>query len=103
MKIFENDSKVFTKGEVSKDYIIILHGDIQIMEDEESNKILKTISAGTIFGHKIKSNYTKTGIAKNQTHVLSIGKDVFDNLIDVNIFLKKENKYEKRDGEIYVH
>lgn len=61
----------------------MLQGDIQIIEDEESNKILKTISAGTIIGHKIKSCYTKTGIAKNQTHVITIEKILFDSLIDV--------------------
>lgn len=74
---------MFIRNEEVKNYILILSGDIQLIEDEENNKILKTISAGNIFGHKIKTLFNHTGIAKNQTHILSIEKTVFDSLIDV--------------------
>lgn len=83
MRIFQDNERIFRKNDDSKHYLFIIQGDVQIIEDEVSKKILKTISSGTIVGHKIKTVYTKTGIAKNQTHLLSIEKIVFDNLIEV--------------------
>ena len=74
---------MFRKNDESNHYLFILQGDVQIIEDEESKKILKTISSGTIVGHKIKSCFTKTGIAKSQTSLLTIKKSEFDNLIEV--------------------
>ena len=82
-KTFENNERVFRKNDESKHYLFIIQGDVQIIEDEESKKILKTISSGTIVGHKIKTVFTKTGIAKNQTHLLAIEKTIFDKLIEV--------------------
>jgi len=46
-------------------------------------KIIKTISGGTIFGHKIKENYNFYGQAKNEIHLISIEKSAYDNLIEV--------------------
>lgn len=62
-----------------------MNGDIQIYEDEVSNKILKTVTSGTLIGHKVKHAWTKTGVAKNQTLVLCIEKTVLNDLIEVRL------------------
>jgi hypothetical protein len=46
------------------------------------NKLMKTISAGSIYGHKIKSNFNYYAYAKNLTNFIKIAKKTFDEIID---------------------
>lgn len=53
-------------------------------------KLTKTISSGTIYGHKIKEAYKYFIIARSETHIIRINKQKFDNLID-EINIRKDN------------
>jgi CRP-like cAMP-binding protein len=99
---FEENMDIFKKGEECADYYFIIYGDINLYDEEfsalKSNKLLKTISAGSVYGHKIKTNFNFYAVAKNTTHLVKIQKKVFDGLIEEtnirkenfkNLFLKK--------------
>jgi CRP-like cAMP-binding protein len=93
-EIFEENSPIFKKGEDCNYYYFILLGDINLYENEYNyineseigistqNKLIKTISAGTVYGHKIKNKFNFYSVAKNPTHLIKILKSNFDILIE---------------------
>ena len=97
-----NDQEsVFAKDEDCTKYYFLLFGDIVLYSEEKTkltSKILKTISGGVVFGHKVKDKFQYYAYAKNQIQLISIDKILFNNLLDnlknrliniKNIFLKK--------------
>jgi hypothetical protein len=56
----------------------------------KTNILSKTLTAGVVYGHKIKAKFNFYGYAKTQLHLLSIGKEVFDQMI-IHINTRKEN------------
>lgn len=97
----EENQKIFSKEEECDSYYFILHGDIYLYDQDldadlnhitNSNKLMKTISAGSIYGHKIRSNFNFLAIAKNSTFILKIKKNIFDNIIEETNKRKDRNK-----------
>ena len=108
LKYQENDI-ILTKGNpcttynllIQGNFLIYFHikiklnlkinlGDITIIDDitlGDKQKIIKTISGGTLFGHKIKEKYNFYGQARNEIHIISIDKTKFDDAIDVNYYI----------------
>jgi hypothetical protein len=60
----------------------------------EKKKILKTISGGTLFGHKVKDKFNYYGIARGDVYIFSIEKSKYDSLIDV-LVLKIKKVYKR--------
>jgi CRP-like cAMP-binding protein len=89
---FEAGKRIFSKNAECLNYYFILFGDINLYEDNSttSSILIKTVSAGSIYGHKIKSTFNYFGIARNETHVMSIRKHKFDELI-IRTNKRKEN------------
>lgn len=65
---------------------------------DTNNMLMKTISAGFLYGHKIKAVFNYFGVARSETHVLEINKTIFDQLVETtntrkenfkNLFLRK--------------
>lgn len=85
IKEFNESDIVFKKEEECNDYYFILYGDINFYEEEsfsESNKLIKTISAGTIYGHKLKNKFRFFSRARGSLSLLLINKNKFDTLIN---------------------
>ena len=75
--IFEENANVFKKNDKCDSYYFIIYGDLNFYDEEItqiqlSNKLLKTVSAGTIYGHKIKSHFNFFAYAKTVTHLIKI-------------------------------
>ena len=95
-EIYEENSQIFKKGEECSSYYFILFGDINLYDEElllnpvsninlmsgGQSKLMKTISAGSLYGHKIKSNFNYFAYAKNFTNLIKIPKKTFDELLD---------------------
>jgi CRP-like cAMP-binding protein len=86
---YTENQKIFSKGEECDCYYFILYGDINLYEEEFANsnentqiKLMKTMSAGSVYGHKIKSTFNFFAVAKNSTSLLKIHKTVFDKIIE---------------------
>ena len=90
----ENDL-IYAKNTPCDDYLFILYGDIDFydVKEEEKDKILiKTISAGKVYGHLVKEKYKYNLIARTNISLISINKNIFDELI-ININkVKSSNK-----------
>jgi CRP-like cAMP-binding protein len=98
---FEQNQKIFTKGQECDSYYFVLYGDINLYDEDSEidtskitcfNKLMKTISGGSIYGHKIKSNFNYLALAKNCTQLLKISKIKFDSIIDETNKRKDQNK-----------
>ena len=64
------------------------------MENRYWNILIKTISAGSIYGHKLKNNFNYFGIARNETHLIRIRKELFNEfIINTN---KRRDEYKKK-------
>ena len=57
----------------------------------EKNILIRTVSAGTVYGHKIKENYRFYTRARGKLSLLSVDKKSFDELIDNEN--KKKDKF----------
>jgi CRP-like cAMP-binding protein len=88
---FEQIQKIFSKGQECNSYYFVLFGDINLYDEDSEininqfsslNKLMKTISGGSVYGHKIKSIFNYLALAKNSTQLLKIHKTKFDNIID---------------------
>ena len=89
---------IFSKGSPSEDYLFILHGDIDFFDNrpgvsEEKNILIKTISAGKVYGQSIKEKYKYDLRARTNISILSIKKKTFDDLIIKINKLKNVNKF----------
>lgn len=84
IKDFIESQKVFVKDQPCKEYLFILYGDINFYEEDnkENQKLIKTVSAGTIYGHKIKEKYRFFSKSKGQLSLLTVEKELFDQLIE---------------------
>ena len=97
LEYLENEM-IFSKNTLCDSYLFILHGDIDFFdnkpgETEENTILIKTISAGKIYGHLVKDNFKYNIKARTNISLVSIKKKVFDDLI-ININkLKNVNKF----------
>ena len=97
LEYLENDL-IFAKNTLCDSYLFILHGDIDFFDNkpgdsEENNILIKTISAGKIYGHLVKENFKYNLKARTNISLVSIKKKVFDDLI-ININKSKNiNKF----------
>lgn len=98
---FEQNQNIFTKGQECDSYYFVLNGDINLYDEDSEidtrkitcfSKLMKTISGGSIYGHKIKSNFNYLALAKNCTQLLKISKIKFDSIIDETNKRKDQNK-----------
>jgi CRP-like cAMP-binding protein len=93
---FEENQEIFKKGEECQDYFFLIYGDINLYDEEfsetKSNKLLKTLSAGSVYGHKIKAKFNYFAVAKNSIQMVRIKKSIFDGLIDQTNIRKEEFK-----------
>ena len=86
---------IFEKNSPCDSYLFILYGDIDFFdnpkEGSEGNIVLiKTISAGKVYGHLVKENYKYNLKARTNLSLISIKKKTFDDLI-TNINKSKNN------------
>ena len=97
LEFLENEM-IFAKNALCDSYLFILHGDIDFFdnkpeETEENTILIKTISAGKIYGHLVKENFKYNLKARTNISLVSIKKKVFDDLI-ININQSKNvNKF----------
>ena len=85
---------MFEKNTPCDKYLFILHGDIDFFNSlEESSVLIKTISAGKIYGHLVKENYKYYIRARSNISLISIKKKVFDDLITNINKMKNVNKF----------
>ena len=80
-------------------YLFILYGDIDFFDIKEDTKdtkdriLIKTISAGKVYGHMVKEKYKYNLISRTNISLISINKKSFDDLI-ININkIKNANKF----------
>ena len=85
---FSENDLIFAKNTLCDAYLFILHGDIDFFDNpsggSENNILIKTISAGKVYGHLVKENYKYDLKARTNISIVSIKKKVFDDLI-INI------------------
>ena len=86
---------IFEKNSPCDSYLFILYGDIDFFdnpkEGSEGNIVLiKTISAGKVYGHLVKENYKYNLKARTNLSLISVKKKTFDDLI-TNINKSKNN------------
>ena len=87
---------IFAKNAKCDSYLFILYGDIDFFDNKEEgneNILIKTISAGKVYGHLVKESYKYNLIARSNISLIEINKKIFDELI-ININkIKNGNKY----------
>ena len=87
---------IFVKNTKCESYLFILHGDIDFFDNKEEGKediLVKTISAGKVYGHLVKESYKYNLIARTDISLIEINKKIFDELI-ININkIKNGNKF----------
>ena len=87
---------IFAKNTKCESYLFILHGDIDFFDNKEEGKediLVKTISAGKVYGHLVKESYKYNLIARTNISLIEINKKIFDELI-ININkIKNGNKF----------
>ena len=94
---FSENDLMFSKNTLCDAYLFILHGDIDFFDHPsggtDNNILIKTISAGKIYGHLVKENFKYDLKARTNISIISIKKKVFDDLI-ININkMKNINKF----------
>ena len=73
---------MFEKNTPCDSYLFILHGDIDFFDSlEENSTLIKTISAGKVYGHLIKEKYKYFIKARSNISLISIKKKDLDDLI----------------------
>jgi hypothetical protein len=78
---------IFAKNAKCDSYLFILYGDIDFFDNKEEgneNILIKTISAGKVYGHLVKESYKYNLIARSNISLIEINKKIFDELI-INI------------------
>ena len=85
---------MFEKNTPCDSYLFILHGDIDFFDSlEENSTLIKTISAGKVYGHLIKEKYKYYIKARSNISLISIKKKDLDDLITNINKLKNVNKF----------
>ena len=95
---FGEKELIFKKNSPCDSYIFILYGDIDFFDDqkgdsEENNILIKTISAGKVYGHTVKENYKYNIKSRTNLSLISINKKTFDELIENINKIKTNNKF----------
>ena len=88
---------IYSKNTKCESYLFILHGDIDFFdkkEDSNENILIKTISAGKVYGHLVKENYKYNLIARTNISIIEINKKIFDDLIVSINKIKNRNKFQ---------
>ncbi len=88
---------IYSKNTKCESYLFILHGDIDFFdkkEDSNENILIKTISAGKVYGHLVKENYKYNLIARTNISIIEINKKIFDDLIVRINKIKNRNKFQ---------
>ena len=110
--LYKENDVVFKKGEDCIKYYFLIFGDVTIYSEDKNDiksKLLKTISGGTVFGHKVKDKLQYYAYSKSsQVLIMTINKESFNNIIeefktrsDTNKsnFIKKYIPYIRNSGE----
>ena len=95
-KEYSEKEKIFEKNSKCDSYLFILYGDIDFYDNKEgenNNILIKTISAGKVYGHLVKENYKYNLIARTNISLISINKKIFDELIIHINKIKNSNKF----------
>ena len=96
-KDYKENELVMHKDTPCDKYMFILYGDMDFFEKDEisdSNMLIKTISAGKIYGHLVKEKYNYCLRARTKISIITVNKEKFDNLIkDINK-VKNSNKFQ---------
>ena len=88
---------IYSKNTKCESYLFILHGDIDFFdkkEDSNENILIKTISAGKVYGHLVKENYKYNLITRTNISIIEINKKIFDDLIVSINKIKNKNKFQ---------
>ena len=95
-KEYPLNETIYEKNSICDKYLFILYGDIDffdIKDDTKEKILIKTISAGKVYGHMIKEKYKYNLISRTNISLISISKKSFDDLI-ININkIKNANKF----------
>ena len=95
-KEYRLNETIYEKNSVCDEYLFILYGDIDffdIKDDTKEKILIKTISAGKVYGHMVKEKYKYNLISRTNISLISINKKSFDDLI-ININkIKNANKF----------
>ena len=95
-KEYSEKELIYAKNSKCDNYLFILYGDIDFYDNKEEGKgniLIKTISAGKVYGHLVKENYKYNLIARTNISLIEINKIIFDKLI-ININkVKSGNKF----------
>lgn len=86
---------VFSKGKDCTEYYFLLFGDISLYSDkkeDESSKLLKTISGGLVFGHKVKDKLQYYAYSQSLVSILTIDKCFLSKLINSTNERKEKTK-----------
>ena len=95
---YKEKELIFEKNSPCDSYLFILYGDIDFFDgqnggSEENNILIKTISAGKVYGHTVKENYKYNIKARINLSLISIKKKTFDDMIENINKLKNNNKF----------
>ena len=112
LNLYKENEVIFKKEEDCNKYYFLIYGDVTIYSENKSEnnaKLLKTISGGVVFGHKVKDKFQYFAYSKSvQVLILSINKEEFNKIIDEfklrnsnfkTNFLKKYIPYLRLSGE----
>ena len=95
-KEYITNETIYEKNSICDSYLFILYGDIDFFDNKEDNNekiLIKTISAGKVYGHMLKEKFKYNLIARTNISLISINKKLFDELI-LNINkAKNANKF----------
>ena len=95
-KEYSEKELIYAKNSKCDSYLFILYGDIDFYDNKENgneNILIKTISAGKVYGHLIKENFKYNLIARTNISLIEINKNIFDEMI-ININkIKNSNKF----------
>lgn len=93
---YQEKEVIFEKGIDCIHYYFLIFGDIVLYSDARNDpeaKLLKTISGGLVFGHKVKDKLQYYAYAQSASvQLVKILKDDFDKIIDQMNDRKKRNK-----------
>ena len=95
-KEYAEKELIYAKNSKCNNYLFILYGDIDCCDNKDGGNeyvLIKTISAGKVYGHLVKENYKYNLIGRTNISLISINKKIFDDLI-ININkIKNSNKF----------
>jgi len=92
---FQEQETVFVKGDDCLHYFFLVFGDIMLYSDDKSDctsKLLKTISGGLVFGHKVKDKLQYFAYAQSAVQIVKILKEDFNQIVEQMNTRKNKNK-----------